>query len=72
MSMFFKKALGLPLGSTSVSELQSQILAKVWPLAGDVPLNTPMELMHVKLENCNLPRPAANLKGQGMKTSFSP
>lgn len=43
------------LGSISDSELQSQILAKVWPLAGDVPLNTPMELMLVKLENCKLP-----------------
>lgn len=71
MSMFSLKAVGLPLGSTSVSELPSQILAK-WPLVGDGPLNTPMELMLVKLENCNLPRPAANLKGQGMKTPFSP
>ena len=45
--MFKKKAGGFSLGSSSVSELQSQTLAKVWPLAGDVPLNTPMELVYV-------------------------
>lgn len=40
----------------------------MWPLAGDVPLNTPMELMLVKLESCNLPRLVANLKAGNENT----